>query len=588
MARPARHRPAPHRRRLPARRRGGGPAARVLRARRPPHPARRRARLGAAPLRARLRARRARVEALTDWLLAGRALLADADAPGYERRRRAARRDLRRRPTSATRWSSARRARRSRSSAPRWPASCAPSRRSRRSSTSSAAACARCCATCSAATSTRRCAALADEPARASSPSALADAQPRTGARARARARRRRARRPRARGRRSSAGRRARARRCSTFAASRAASAASSRADGADALGQRRRRAPRRAPAAARRRRRAAACTRLTTSPPNGIPASRSLRWKKIASSTGSWRGAVTIRNVVAGSSSSAPTRRGALGEAVDHPAERAEEHRQVAQQVDAGDALQQPEHDAGAAARGCARRARRGAGTSGSRGPGRSRVSRPGRVEEVERVARRRRVEHEQVEVALLVELVELGDRGELLRAGDRARELLVDPVGEHLVARALVRREVLDQLVERALGVEHHRPQLAAHLDAVRGEALGVDQPRLVAELLEPERVGQPPRRVDRHHGDLQPALGHARARRAAAVVVLPTPPEPAQMTIRLPSSSGRSSGSRQHRRGRQIRPSRTANATACERLRALSFVTTSCRTFFTVRSE
>ena len=34
--------------------------------------------------------------------------------------------------------------------------------------------------------------------------------------------------------------------------------------------------------------------------------------------------------------------------------------------------------------------------------------------------------------------------------------------------------------------------------------------------------------------------------------------------------------------------MRPSRTANATACERLRALSFVTTSCSTFFTVRSE
>ena len=40
---------------------------------------------------------------------------------------------------------------------------------------------------------------------------------------------------------------------------------------------------------------------RLTTRPPNGMSASRSLRWKKIASSTGSWRGAVTIRNVVAG-----------------------------------------------------------------------------------------------------------------------------------------------------------------------------------------------------------------------------------------------------------------------------------------------
>ena len=63
------------------------------------------------------------------------------------------------------------------------------------------------------------------------------------------------------------------------------------------------------------------------------------------------------------------------------------------------------------------------------------------------------------------------------------------------------------------------------------------------------------------------------------AAAMVVLPTPPEPAQTTIRFPSRRGREA---------QIRPSRTACATACERLRALSFVTTSCRTFLTVRSE
>ena len=61
--------------------RGGGSAARVLRARRPPHPARGRAGLGAAPLRARLRARLGAVEALTDWLLAGRALLAEPTRP---------------------------------------------------------------------------------------------------------------------------------------------------------------------------------------------------------------------------------------------------------------------------------------------------------------------------------------------------------------------------------------------------------------------------------------------------------------------------------------------------------------------------
>ena len=54
---PARDRPAPRDRRLPAGARGGGPAARVLLARVPPHAARRRAGVGAAPLRARLRAR---------------------------------------------------------------------------------------------------------------------------------------------------------------------------------------------------------------------------------------------------------------------------------------------------------------------------------------------------------------------------------------------------------------------------------------------------------------------------------------------------------------------------------------------------
>ena len=109
------------------------------------------------------------------------------------------------------------------------------------------------------------------------------------------------------------------------------------------------------------------------------------------------------------------------------------------------------------------------------------------GRVEEVQRVARRRRVEDDDVEAPRAVELVELGHRGELLRAGDRSGELLVDAVGEDLVARALVGRQALDELVERPLGVEHHRPQLAAHLDAVAGQARGVDEVRLVAELVD-----------------------------------------------------------------------------------------------------
>ena len=64
--------------------------------------------------------------------------------------------------------------------------------------------------------------------------------------------------------------------------------------------------------------------------------ASRSLPWKKIASSTGSRSGEVTMRNVVARVGEQRLDRRRALAEAVDEPAERAEEHRQVVEQVDA------------------------------------------------------------------------------------------------------------------------------------------------------------------------------------------------------------------------------------------------------------
>ena len=242
----------------------------------------------------------------------------------------------------------------------------------------------------------------------------------------------------------------------------------------------------------------------------------------------------------MAGSSSSAPTRSARSVKPSISPDERAEEHRQVLEQVDAGDALEQREHDAGAAADDLAAEAGR-AQEDADRAALEEAGQAAGRVEEVERVARRRRVEHEQVVAALLVELVELGDRGELLRAGDRARELLVDPVAEDLVARRGVGRELLDHLVEGALGVEHHRPQLALHLDPVGAEALGVDEPRLVAELLHPERVGEPLGGVDRDDRDAQPGRPPSPSRAPPTWWSCRRLPEPAQITIRLPSSSG-----------------------------------------------
>ena len=61
-------------------------------------------------------------------------------------------------------------------------------------------------------------------------------------------------------------------------------------------------------------------------------------------------------------------------------------------------------------------------------------------------------------------------------------------------------------DQLVEGRLGVEHHRPELAAaSRRPARSNSAGSTGARLVAELRQAERVGEPLRRVDREHRDL-----------------------------------------------------------------------------------
>ncbi len=126
-----------------------------------------------------------------------------------------------------------------------------------------------------------------------------------------------------------------------------------------------------------------------------------------------------------------------ALLEAVHQAAQRAEEDRDVVHQVDAREALEDREDDARAAAHELRRDARRH--EQDLQRAALEEVRQPvGRVEEVQRVARRRRVEHEHVEAAVVVQVVELRDRGELLRAGDRARQLLVDAVAEHVLARA------------------------------------------------------------------------------------------------------------------------------------------------------
>ena len=182
-----------------------------------------------------------------------------------------------------------------------------------------------------------------------------------------------------------------------------------------------------------------------------------------------------------------------------------AKERREVAEQVDAGDPPQRGQQRCRAPAE----------HPHPEAGRAHERLQRPaleergqpsGGVEEVERVARRRRVEHQQVELVLLVELVELGDRGELLRAGDSGRELAVDAVGLDLLAPApdpaRSARSARRTSASGRASSPTARPRSSDRAPASRS---GATRRGSLLQLLEAERVRQPLRRVDRHHRDL-----------------------------------------------------------------------------------
>jgi hypothetical protein len=139
-----------------------------------------------------------------------------------------------------------------------------------------------------------------------------------------------------------------------------------------------------------------------------------------------------------------------------------------------------------------------------------RSRISRPSRnrpsrsgVEEIERGPARRGVDDDQVPLVRPAQLPELLHRHVLLGAGEAGGQRLVERVGQDLrrPGRVGVR---LDDLVERALHVEHHRVQAAARLVVDP-----LDQPGGVVEGAQAHRLGQPAGRVDGQHADLAPAL-------------------------------------------------------------------------------
>ena len=126
-------------------------------------------------------------------------------------------------------------------------------------------------------------------------------------------------------------------------------------------------------------------------------------------------------------------------------------------------------------------------------------------RIKEVQRVARRRGVDDDQVPFVLGEKLTQLLHRHVLLRAGERRGDGLVELVVQNRFAA--FGSGVLDHhLVERPAHVEHHGVQFAGHLGRQRNAL------RRVAEILDAERLGEPLGRVDGQHHDRAAIFGGA----------------------------------------------------------------------------
>ena len=169
---------------------------------------------------------------------------------------------------------------------------------------------------------------------------------------------------------------------------------------------------------------------------------------------------------------SSACDTAGTFAEALDHARQRAEEARQFGEHVDPRDAGEDREDQRGRRGRTARAVSPPGARNTFSARPSRKPSRRPG--------ASRKSSALRDGGVSSTITSKSCSRRA---RRASRSRSAPASPRPRSTArgrrgwrgsprARSLVGREALDDLVERALGVEHHRPQLALRLDALRRE--------------------------------------------------------------------------------------------------------------------
>jgi hypothetical protein len=132
------------------------------------------------------------------------------------------------------------------------------------------------------------------------------------------------------------------------------------------------------------------------------------------------------------------------------------------------------------------------------------------GGVEEVEGVGGGGGIEEDQVEGVVGLDRVELLHGHVLVGTGEGGGDVLIEPVVEDAVPRLGGGGVAVDQLVEGALGVEHHDREGAVDLEPRVEEALGVDGLGLGGHGAEAQAVGEAPGGVD---GEAEHPLAPAR---------------------------------------------------------------------------
>jgi hypothetical protein len=145
--------------------------------------------------------------------------------------------------------------------------------------------------------------------------------------------------------------------------------------------------------------------------------------------------------------------------------------------------------------------------------------------AEQIDRVSRRRSVDHDQVVVIAGPQLMQPFDGHVLLCAAQRPGDAAIDRVAEDGLGALFVPGAVDDQAVERGLGIEHLGPQRTG---GMIGRA--TDFARFVSAIgrVDAQGVGEPLCRIDGDDNDLAAeAGGDERERRGHAGLADPTGP-------------------------------------------------------------